>query len=110
MNEIERLAKERDELWMLLDNIDTLDDACREHDDAFREMSRKHLRKRFEIHNPDASPATYDPHPWPDRMLNLPKVLLELPTWRRLRVWWLYPSNVHSTWRGALERGLEKFK
>lgn len=35
-------------LWMLLDNIDTLDDSCRENDAAFRRLSRVQLKKRFE--------------------------------------------------------------
>ena len=48
------LKKQRRELWMLLDHIDTLDDACREHDDAFREFTRKHQRRRFAIWNPDS--------------------------------------------------------
>ena len=48
------LEKQRRELWMLLDRIDTLDDACREHDDAFREFTRKHQRRRFAIWNPNS--------------------------------------------------------
>ena len=52
--EIERLKKQRRELWMLLDHIDTLDDACREHDDTFRNFARKHQKRRFEIWNPES--------------------------------------------------------
>jgi hypothetical protein len=52
--ELELMMKQRDELWVLLDNIDTLDDGCRENDAAFRELARKHLRRRFEIHDPEA--------------------------------------------------------
>lgn len=48
------LEKQRRELWMLLDHIDTLDDACREHDDAFRKFARKHQKQRFEIWNPES--------------------------------------------------------
>lgn len=35
-------------LWQLLDDIDTLDDSCRERDDLFRERARVRLKKRFE--------------------------------------------------------------
>jgi hypothetical protein len=44
--------KQRNELWALLDNIDTLDDATREHDGKFRELTRRQLKKRFDIYNP----------------------------------------------------------
>lgn len=41
-------------LWMLLDDIDTLDDACRDDDRGFRAHVRKVQQKRFEIcPNPD---------------------------------------------------------
>ena len=53
--DFQRVLKERDQLWQLLDNIDTLDDACRERDDKFRELSRVHLKKRFEILLPSAN-------------------------------------------------------
>lgn len=46
-------TRQRDELWNLLDNIDTLDDACRENDLAFRELTRKQAKRRFDIYNPD---------------------------------------------------------
>ena len=36
-------------LWMLLDDIDTLDDACRDDDRAFRDSVRKVQQKRFAI-------------------------------------------------------------
>lgn len=35
-------------LWRLLDNIDTLDDAIKADDGAFRNAVRKHQRRRFE--------------------------------------------------------------
>ena len=35
-------------LWGLLDDIDTLDDACRDRNDLFREHVRVRLKKRFE--------------------------------------------------------------
>lgn len=38
-------------LWMLLDDIDTLDDACRADDAAFRKHTRDVQRKRFAILN-----------------------------------------------------------
>ncbi len=53
IEQIQQLEKQRDALWQLLDNIDTLDDSCREHDHAFRNLTRKHLRARFEIYNPE---------------------------------------------------------
>jgi len=37
------------ELWKLLDDIDTLDDACRGDDKAFRDAARRVQRKRFDI-------------------------------------------------------------
>jgi hypothetical protein len=36
-------------LWMLLDDIDTLDDACRADDAAFRKHAREVQRKRFGV-------------------------------------------------------------
>jgi hypothetical protein len=36
-------------LWMLLDDIDTLDDACRADDAAFRKHAREVQRKRFAV-------------------------------------------------------------
>jgi hypothetical protein len=41
--EVERVAM----LWALLDDIDTLDDACRADDAAFRDLVRVVQRKRF---------------------------------------------------------------
>lgn len=51
---VEELKRQRDALWALLDNIDTLDDACRSDDRGYRELARKHLKARFEVHNPNA--------------------------------------------------------
>ena len=45
------LLLQRDELGRLLDNIDTLDDGCREHD-VFRKQVYAEQRKRFNIYNP----------------------------------------------------------
>lgn len=36
-------------LWRMLDDIDTLDDACRENDAAFRLLVRDIQRKRFDV-------------------------------------------------------------
>ena len=36
-------------LWKLLDDIDTLDDACRSDDARFRSLARKMQQKRFGI-------------------------------------------------------------
>jgi hypothetical protein len=36
-------------LWRMLDDIDTLDDACRDNDAAFRALVRDVQRKRFEV-------------------------------------------------------------
>lgn len=44
-------------LWMLLDDIDTLDDACKGDDSAFREGVRHVQRKRFLVREtPDGTP------------------------------------------------------
>ncbi len=59
--EVALLTKQRRELWMLLDHIDTLDDSCREHDDAFRNFARKHQKRRFEIWNPDSDAEVLSP-------------------------------------------------
>lgn len=37
------------QLWGLLDDIDTLDDACRANDAAFRRLAREIQRKRFTV-------------------------------------------------------------
>jgi NTP pyrophosphatase (non-canonical NTP hydrolase) len=52
--ELREVERQRKELWMLLDHIDTLDDACRDHDDVFRNFTRKHQRRRFEFWNPQS--------------------------------------------------------
>jgi NTP pyrophosphatase (non-canonical NTP hydrolase) len=55
--EVRELKRQRKELWMLLDHIDTLDDACREHDDVFRNFTRKHQKRRFEFWTPESDAA-----------------------------------------------------
>lgn len=46
-------------LWKLLDDIDTLDDAVKSNDKAFREHTRTVQRKRFEIVPEDQVDALY---------------------------------------------------
>lgn len=36
-------------LWKLLDDIDTLDDACKDNDDLFRRSAYDVQQKRFDI-------------------------------------------------------------
>lgn len=36
-------------LWMVLDDISTLDDMCKSNDAAFRNLIQKHLEKRWKI-------------------------------------------------------------
>jgi hypothetical protein len=43
------LIQQRDSLWMLLDNIDTLDDICRDDDARFRSAVRKIQQCRHDI-------------------------------------------------------------
>jgi hypothetical protein len=45
---------------------------------------------------------------WRLRVLNFPRVALELPSRRRLEAWWRSPDNVHPTFRGALQRGVDR--
>lgn len=48
--ESERAAVERSvKLWALLDDIDTLDDTCRGHDDLFRTLTRAAQQERYAI-------------------------------------------------------------
>lgn len=47
------LADQRDQLWQLLDDIDTLDDSCREFDAEFRDRVRAVQKKRWDIWNPE---------------------------------------------------------
>lgn len=48
---------QRDALWRLLDDVDTLDDACREDDAAFRKRAYATQRKRFDIYTPADGPV-----------------------------------------------------
>jgi hypothetical protein len=47
------LRDQRDQLWKLLDEIDTLDDSCRSDDGSFRYMTRRAQKRRFDIYDPD---------------------------------------------------------
>jgi hypothetical protein len=46
-------------LWDLLDNIDTLDDACKGDDLAFRNDTRTQQRRRFEVSASDGYVVTF---------------------------------------------------
>ena len=52
--DLQALKKQRRELWMLLDHIDTLDDACKDDNEAFRKLARKHQQRRHEIWDPES--------------------------------------------------------
>lgn len=55
------------QLWKLLDSIDTLDDACREHDAAFRKGAYGIQRRRFEFMSGEEVDATFKlPPPQPE--------------------------------------------
>jgi hypothetical protein len=46
-------------LWDLLDNIDTLDDACKDDDLAFRNLARTQQHRRYEISDSDGFVVTF---------------------------------------------------
>jgi len=46
-------------LWTLLDNIDTLDDAVRDNDSAFRHNTRIQQKRRWEVGNSDGYTVTF---------------------------------------------------
>tara|TARA_R110002012_G_C11677298_1_gene614039 strand:- start:9773 stop:9973 length:201 start_codon:yes stop_codon:yes gene_type:complete len=46
-------------LWDLLDDIDTLDDACKSDDLAFRNRARGKQRRRYEISDSDGYTVTF---------------------------------------------------
>jgi len=54
LDELNAVRKERRDLWALLDNIDTLDDACRDNDSQFRALVRTQQKRRWAIYNPEA--------------------------------------------------------
>lgn len=55
---IKELVRAAKFLWDRLDDIDTLDDACRENDKAFRENVRQVQRRRFEVGTTDGFSIT----------------------------------------------------
>ncbi len=57
--ERDRFKAHAERLWQLLDNIDTLDDSCRDNDMAFRLNTRKHLKARFDIAGSDGYTLTW---------------------------------------------------
>lgn len=48
-----------DQLWQLLDNIDTLDDSCKSDDAAFRRSVRKLQKLRFDFADSDGYELTW---------------------------------------------------
>ena len=57
--ELAEAGEHRKFLWALLDDIDTLDDACKEHDKAFRKRAYKIQRRRYEISSSDGYTVTF---------------------------------------------------
>lgn len=47
--DVGRLQTMVSDLWNLLDDIDTLDDACRSNDEVFRNLTRAEQQKRHQI-------------------------------------------------------------
>ncbi len=52
-------------LWVLLDNIDTLDDPCKADDGRFRERARRQQKKRWLVSDSDGQQVTFKPIPEP---------------------------------------------
>ncbi len=52
--------KQRQFLWDLLDKIDTLDDACKGDDEAFRKLAYEVQQRRFEISSSDGYEVTFN--------------------------------------------------
>ena len=46
-------------LWDLLDNIDTLDDACKANDLTFRDSARIQQQRRYEVSTSDGYTVTF---------------------------------------------------
>lgn len=55
-------------LWGLLDDIDTLDDACKDDDHAFREQARKQQKERWRVSESDGQTVRFHAkiHPPPE--------------------------------------------
>ena len=63
---------QRQFLWDLLDDIDTLDDACKEHDASFRKRAYAIQRRRYEISTSDGYTVTFRDTPSRDQELTSP--------------------------------------
>ena len=46
-------------LWVLLDNIDTLDDSCKDDDHAFREQTRRQQKERWRVSESDGQTVRF---------------------------------------------------
>ena len=46
------MTNDRERLWNLLDDIDTLDDMAKDSDDTYRTLVRRVVQKRFRIARP----------------------------------------------------------
>jgi hypothetical protein len=55
------MQKKAEELWQLLDNIDTLADACKDDKDAFQKHVLRYARKRHEIVTSDGYKLLWPP-------------------------------------------------
>ncbi len=56
--ELEHVKEQRLFLWNLLDNIDTLDDACKNDDALFRKAVREQQKRRWNISTSDGYGVT----------------------------------------------------
>lgn len=55
---VEELMRIAEFLWQLLDNIDTLDDSCKDNDHAFRVQARAQQQRRWEVGTSDGYSIT----------------------------------------------------
>lgn len=51
-NDMKATQCQRMELWMLLDNIDTIEDIAKDSDVLFRNLCRNEYKKRWDIYEP----------------------------------------------------------
>ncbi len=49
MDAVAQWRKRAEQLWQLLDDIDTLDDACREYTGVFRQKALEIAKRRHEV-------------------------------------------------------------
>jgi|WetSurMetagenome_2_1015567.scaffolds.fasta_scaffold541515_2 hypothetical protein len=66
--ELAETVRQRDALWQLIDDIDTLDDQARSNNVFFRTKAREIQKKRWVIHNPEAVSA-------PEKSVELPLIV-----------------------------------